>query len=341
MLLILLLEVSWPLLLSFAPTSDRSVHDIYPITYALVRKRFTFVSSCLNNLHANMDPNTLSIGPDRGFLEELWDGEPTFQFMKAPDLERTVQAFKLALARDPNHGQYLVFKGVPYATIERLVDNRDCTLYDCRILYAHTSKTLRIKMPSRAHDVLAVSFGQRLAFKLEPTGAYSMLTPSGPVTMHMGNVTKMPDAGWGPAGKDYLTGVLEVGYSESSPLLALDARLWLEKPESHVQHVVTAKISPTRPEIVFRKWEAERHTLTKTRSKPEWQAKVTQEARAALANETVTVSGQIDLSFIQIFERPADQAAGQGDIILTQDDLATLSRAIWVIQKFIPPLHLS
>jgi hypothetical protein len=296
-------------------------------------------------------PQQFNMASDIDFLNQILEGEPTFQFKRPCNLGRTVQSFTLALyeglSKRQSRGQYFVFKDIPYYVVEQLAQKRGSQIYHCRLLYLYEEQTLRIRIPCLATEVLRAWFGPLLGIKLDGMGRllWEELSLTGASDWDMGSVLKMPDPGWGSMREiSYITCVLEVGLWESTmrKKLELDARFWFEKPESHVQQVVTAVIAPSRPEIILQKWEAPRPEDTRpkakrrTRSRRPPQARITQEARMTYPNETITVSGTIELSFAQLFKRPPDEAAGQGDILFTKDDLADGARRVWSSQNLIP-----
>jgi hypothetical protein len=111
----------------------------------------------------------------------------------------------------------------------------------------------------------------------------------------------------------------------------LDARLWVESPESedsHVRQVITILIASDRPEITFQKWE--------TASDQPRRALMTEEVDVYLVNNVPAATGSLSLSFEKIFERPPRPNTAERDLIFKGEDLTTVAWKIWRRQKLIP-----
>lgn len=265
------------------------------------------------------------------YLEALLENEPTFQFTSIDSLERTVQGFK-----DPIQSQYLVYKGVPYNTFEQLVDNEQSITFHERFLYLHDTESLRIKMRSGAHEAAIGEFIQLLTKKLTVMGVIDEITPRHSALKRLGNVSKEPDGAWGPLVPErYATCILEVGMSEPQHKLQLDARLWLELPESlkcHIHQVITINIHHDKPRIDLQKWEQSRREYGKTRTNHPRRAIKTEEVQVSLVNNVPVVTGSLRLSFSKLFERPPIPETSEGDIIFTSNELIALAKEVWIEQ---------
>jgi hypothetical protein len=173
-------------------------------------------------------------------FEEILEGEPTFQFTNVDAMESGLQDLSIALTKGESHNECLVFENVPYRTLMRMDRDRSSLIFRSKLLYFHEKNIAKIKMPSKLHDTLAMLFSYQVCLKVEKMGAYSILNLPGSADQDMSKVTKTTRSILGTLGRNYVTTVLEVGLSESSRKLALEARLWLERPESRVTQVVTA-----------------------------------------------------------------------------------------------------
>jgi hypothetical protein len=146
------------------------------------------------------------------YLEDLLEGEPTFQFTSVNNLERTVERF-----HDQTQREYLVFKDVPYDTFQQLGNNRYSIVSCCRFLYIHNTKSVRIKIPSKGHGAASGEFNKLLIKKLTLMDVIDDITSRHSQLRRIGNVSKQPDGAWGPlVPQHYATCVLEVGLSESA-----------------------------------------------------------------------------------------------------------------------------
>lgn len=195
----------------------------------------------------------------------------------------------------------------------------------------HQTKCFIIKMPSAAHQTVVVEFTKLLQRKLEDIGAGSNFEER-QYTEDMGNISRKPSGSWGLQDKDYATGVISVKLSKSTKRLPDAAHLWIDHPESHVHQVITAKIRPDKPEIIFQGWEDSNHGYV-TRGHPR-QAISTQEAKVELKNNRSEADGPIHLSYSQILEEPPPEGTPD-DIVVTPDDLAEIAEEVWFLQNFI------
>ena len=270
----------------------------------------------------------------RDYLEDLLGKEPSFQFTSVDNLERTVQRFE-----DQGQSQYLSFRGVPEDVFLELGTNRSSILYCCRYLYIHGTQSVRIRMPSEAHGTAVGEFSQRLIVKLTRMGSSDDITSRHSGLRNMGSVSKEPDGSWGPlVPQRYVTCILEVGMSESQHKLLLDARLWLELPESpkcHIHQVITIKIHQDQPRIVLQKWEQSRREYGGTRSSHPREALKTEEVEVSLVNNIAVATGSLRLSFAKIFERPPAAGTLEDDVIFSPEDLIAIAREVWIAQKMV------
>jgi hypothetical protein len=227
-------------------------------------------------------------------LHALQEDTPTIQFSSVANLKRTVQKIL-----DRGESEYVVVQNVSYEAFLRIADDKPSILFHKRKLYLHDVHTLRIKMGLNPHGTAIKCFNNMLLLnKLGPMGIdYQGLGGKASARQRLDGVNKEPDDSWGSHGVDYHTCVLEVGVSESARHLALDAHLWVESPESKVTQVVTIKVHPKRPEIVFQKWEKVELAYGGTRSRHPAQAQKVEEVRASLVNNLPTAAGGLSLSF--------------------------------------------
>jgi hypothetical protein len=273
--------------------------------------------------------NSKSRSMSSALVEGLLESEYTFQFTSLDNLHKTLQDFRVALAKDPNQERICIFKGVPNKTFDKFID---CENPYYRTLYFHETRILRIKMPSPAHEEVGASFFGLMRDKIKAMGLYGRTRSQCATLTHLRKVSKEPDGIWGPGLAGNATCILEVGMAESVAQLGLSARIWLEPEESHVNQVITAKIYSDRPEIIFQKWELTRREYGKTRSSHPRNAMKTHEVTVSLVNNIPTATDSLRLSFSKIYERPPNPATPEGDFIFTPDELADLAARTWVMQ---------
>lgn len=267
---------------------------------------------------------------DEGLSEE----GPVIHFTSVDNLERTVQDFQNAFFEDPSRGGDLPihFKNVPYDAFQQLCDKNECSITcHCRLLYFEDTETLIVKMTISAHhEAAAMGFTTIFISKILQMGLRDAIKSRGAALAHMGQVHKQPDQCWGPANKNYVTLVLEVGASQSQQGLTTDAHRWIESPNSHVQQVVGIKIRSDQPTLIFRKWVAESAAYMGTlRSSSSRRATMTQEVTVSLVNNTPTADGSLSLNFSDIFERAPNPGSNESDIVLNPDDFCCIATDVW------------
>lgn len=176
-------------------------------------------------------------------LEGLSDVEATIDFTNPKDFTRTLQALLYnACSCDRTSDHTVLVTGFPKKYISIDDDQQPLFPGSHKTLYFEDSETLLITMPGGAHEIAAARFSVYLDQKLGAMGCTEELVTKGRETALMGNVTKEPDASWGPfragTGPSYATCVLESAKSESGRALARDAKIWLEHDNSHVTNVI-------------------------------------------------------------------------------------------------------
>jgi hypothetical protein len=266
------------------------------------------------------------------FLEDLLEGEPTFQFTTVKNLERTVRRFY-----DQNQHEYLVFNDVPYDTFQHLGNDKSSILYSCRFLYLDDTKSLRIRMPSAAHEAASSEFNRRLLGKLGEMNLFNDVTIRHSQLRRIEKVRKQPDGSWGPVVPErYATCVLELGPSQSAHQLEIAARQWLElsdSPQSRIHQVFTIKIDQARQQIIFQKWERTGRAYGRTRSDHPRRAHKTEEVMVSMVNNEPVATGSLRLDFSMLFERPPRPGTSENDIVFMPEDLTVIANEVWVARS--------
>jgi hypothetical protein len=187
-------------------------------------------------------------------------------------------------------------------------------------------------MASPEHESIIGSLTFFLSLQIANMGLFAELDLLGTTKVRYRNFHKRPDACIGPVGSTpvILNFVIEVGVSESSPRLAINAEKWLLLPGSAVQIAVTVEASRTRPEIVICCWEC-----VSTRSNTQ-SAVCTQRVTISYTNNTTAVTEPITLPFQKVVGRPIDPSRPQEqNFVLTANDLAVVAEKVWRRQNFI------
>jgi hypothetical protein len=191
-------------------------------------------------------------------------------------------------------------------------------------------------MPFPEHEVAARAFGNYVGRKIDDMDLDDELDALGSTTVRFGSFSKEADGCWGPALQSTKpTLVLEIGLSESSRQLAIDARGWLELRGSAAQLVVIIKINRDNPEIVAQCWELRpRQSSISTRASS-LSASYTQEVRMFRSNDTTMVTGDMILSFSKVVGRLIDlNNPREQDFTITQQKFQKLAEKVWRKQGF-------
>jgi hypothetical protein len=192
-------------------------------------------------------------------------------------------------------------------------------------------------MPFPEHEVAARAFGIYVNQKIDIMDLDDELDDLGSTTLRFGSFSKEADGCWAPALQSTNpTLVLEIGLSESSRQLAIDAQGWLESRGSTVKLAVIMKINRDDPEIVVRRWELRpRQSSIRTRASP-LSASCTQEVRMFRSNNTTMVTGDMILPFQKVVGRLVDPNNPQEqDFTITQQKFQKLAEKVWRKQRFI------
>jgi hypothetical protein len=283
-------------------------------------------------------PSTAGLFSD--LLKGLPDDTTRASFTSIQSLRKRAADQLRALQKDQTRNQFLVFVDVPYDEFLKIEKASTTNTY-IRWIYEKITQLLIIKvMASPEHESAIESFKLPLYLQIANMGLDTELDLLGTTSIHYGSFSKRADACLGLVGSDpiHLTTILEVGLSESSPKLTLDAQGWLLSNGSTVQIAITIEISRSRPEIVVRCWE---HAPClhdhKTPRKPSQSAVCRQEVSITYTNNATVVTGPITLSFQKVVGRPINPSHPQEtDFAISANDLTKMAEKVWKRQKFIP-----
>ncbi|KAJ5605817.1 hypothetical protein N7510_008598 [Penicillium lagena] len=278
-------------------------------------------------------------------LAQLADEVNQHPFTSRQGLQNSLKRRHQQLRQDATRDQYLVFTSVPPAVSSRLSDEQSRTSKYCRFSYNETTGILiaKVMMLSPAHEHARSKFGHLVDSKLDAMNIDEVWS-LGSATVRIGNWTKQADCCWAPSPTlASLSFVVEVGLSESTRRLALDAHGWLETSSSPVKVVVTITIKHENPEVILRRWEPvprsdgvrtrsytplAHNTATIKLSRSSNTASVTGESDI---NGTTTTTTQLDLPFDKIVGRPPHHPL-ERDIVITEQELVGFAERIWRLQ---------
>jgi hypothetical protein len=261
-------------------------------------------------------------------LEQLPDVERTFYFTDPQKLRQDIWNF-FDDGLDSLRDYTVLIKKFPLESLDT-DDEEHVIPANCKILYLENRQCLFLTLTSSPHETASQTFGDIMREKLLAMHCDEECISTERANRKLTNLQKTPDLSWRPEAGLHITLALEVEVSESERGLALDAKIWLEDPESHVAQVITIRINRTRPEIVFSVWEATKEeTDTDTRVKPLPKSKEVQKGIVTLEQERLVANGRITLSFSNMFERQARRGTAERDVIFSALDLERVSRVVW------------
>ncbi|PSS09275.1 hypothetical protein M430DRAFT_53800 [Amorphotheca resinae ATCC 22711] len=276
------------------------------------------------------------IGYPAYFLEGFPEGTEIRQFTNILSVRKRSHDRHIALLQDKTQNPFLIFTDVPDSEFLKICEKTPRTSRTTRILYSWKTHTLILKiMPYIAHETAKEELKLCIGIQITTMGLGGELYPIGQTTIRFGDFTKEPDGGWARLSQNPNPSfVLEIGLSESSGRLVLDARGWLESTGSTVQIAVTIMVNRKKPEIVVQRWEIVPRVYSVRTRASHPPASCTQEVRSHYLNQTILVTGGLVIPFNKVVGRPANQPLEQ-DFVITRQDLEDLSRKVWTVQKFL------
>ncbi|KAJ5091998.1 hypothetical protein NUU61_006868 [Penicillium alfredii] len=167
------------------------------------------------------------------------------------------QAIKEKLVTEvlKGHTGYLWLSDVAEDTFYQLKGDTSRSTRRLHCLYEFDEHKLRVRMPEKVHDSLAVQLGVLINDKLRSAGLLNIAcVPNMSPTITLGTTAAEPDGCWGPINSEGFTVGIEVGNSQSSTELVRDARHWIEHAESSFQICIVVELSNNRNTITLSVW---------------------------------------------------------------------------------------
>ncbi|KAM5442650.1 hypothetical protein MferCBS31731_002529 [Microsporum ferrugineum] len=143
--------------------------------------------------------------------------------------------------------------------------------------------------------------------------------------------TKEPDGSFTLEHRDWPILTIEAGVSESDAKLNMDARGWLESPESETEVVITIKVNRHFPQMTFKKWEKSTASATRSSHQP---AEATQTVHVRYSNNITEVTGNMVIPLAKLAGR-GPQNTNEHDIIITEAAFEMISKKVWIAQEFL------
>lgn len=285
------------------------------------------------------------MGSSQNSIEQLVEQRP---FTSSQSLRQSLEYRRQALQQRKTHDQYLLFTSVPKAEFSSLSEDLSQASKFCRFSYNSETGTLVTKvMPTPEHEIAAATFQNLIFLELHAMDLDDEVDTLNTMTVTIGSWKKQADCCWAPASQSTaLSLVAEVGLSESSQKLAIDARGWLEISTLSVQLVITIEINRQTPEVIIHRWELRpRQYPLSTRSSP-FSARRTATLKLSHTNNATSVTGesqtdnttttvtQLDLPFEKVVGRPPNPPH-ERDFVISEQQLRKFGEKIWRKQGFL------
>lgn len=163
-----------------------------------------------------------------------------------------------------------------------------------------------------------------LAYALQWTGRHGVIEE--------GDRAKQPDNGFRPrhpprgrSGK-WPAVVLEVAYTESAGTkLARDLEWWITRSRGDVKAAIGLLVSTASKEIVLERWEMDPREGARCQQRVVISQPVDKDV-------VVVTNAPLTIRFESFMLRSAER--GEGDIVMTEDDLKLMAQLIWQTQGF-------
>lgn len=261
---------------------------------------------------------------------------PKVPFTTLSDFEDKVLTQRDLLDSDQSACQYLIFTSTPKSIAKKLLFGELLISKAVRLTYESRSRDLTAKIKLGPPYETAIELITYLIYnKARFLGCGKLTKPVGSATMAFGTWFKQADKclkPYSPIAPKPVSFTIEVGISESDPLLAAEANEWLRPKNASpsVKLVLTISINRTRPDILFQLWENPPRTCT-TSTRANWSlcrpSQVIRVSRGPQMQPVYAGSKQLTLPLHKILDRPLVPL--ERDLILTAPDLYDIAEEIW------------
>jgi len=231
---------------------------------------------------------------------------------------------------------YLIFSPVTprqLANIDRL---RKTCYKDLRFLYLNEPQVLIVKhMPDPVHHLAAKMFEDIIKEKLLAGGQRNEMANMGNTTYQGMSSGKQPDGSLRPLRArpnhlDWPTVIFEGGVSETPNRLTADGRWWIENSKGAVKIVLLFFASVTDKSIRIELWKPGK--VEKQHGTYESDKDVvtgpTLKKRVKITPNAIT-GAPLKLKFKDILLRKPKKKRGEGDYIITEDEIREYYNRVW------------
>jgi hypothetical protein len=269
--------------------------------------------------------------------------------LREPQVFKSVIENRFTALRDGSvEDSYLSFNGVTPQLFEYIESRRNSLgAKRVRFTYFADIETLIVKVPSEAHEKAHAIIGHEIFLRLRGHMAVDgdEVVPVQSTTFHgSGGSSKEADSAYKNLNvrshvASWPVWVVEGGMSESIERLRGDASWWINHSNGDVQLVLLVWICPSRRTIKVETWVPERkppsaapgpRSGARGATPTLWARKGDDEVEMEFSANTPTYHGPPSLvfQFSQLVGRPPN-LPGEGDVVLTRQELLRLARTIW------------
>ncbi|EFQ96660.1 hypothetical protein MGYG_08583 [Nannizzia gypsea CBS 118893] len=270
---------------------------------------------------------------DSPLLIGLPDRTPQVKYTNMEDISFLVDRRVRLCCLDDSQSPFIIVVNIP-PTILQDFD----TIYPDkgpRILANLQDKVLVIEvMVTKAHEIAARMLEMCIERQLEKMNLEYEILASGAGRATSSTFVKEPDGSFTLQHHDWPILAIESGVYESETKLKMDARGWLESASSETKIVITIKIDRHSPQIDFKKWEHSISTPNRTTRSSHQPAEVTEAIHARYYNDVTDITGDMTIQFEKIAGRKPNNA-NEHDIVITKSDFESISKMVWLGQKFL------
>jgi hypothetical protein len=237
------------------------------------------------------------------------------------------------------HAPFIIFTNVSPEVFEFLAADENRILKSARFRYNFVTKHLILKMPEWDHETLAGLFRGMIDAQLIRMGVSDEFTSISSPKIRLGDWVKEPDMAWSPEITANVSVVLEVGSSEPSQQLKIEARGWVEPPGTPVQTCITIDLTPQN-NITIDIWRLDGRLCRVSSRRSPSTAIVMQHIEIVRQNQQAQVNGwkrdqhlnqiatdRIELDFSMFVGRHATNL--EQDILISRDSLLAFAARFW------------
>ena len=281
----------------------------------------------------------LSVPSDKEFyLKEGLEGQENHKYRDGKSFSRVIGSRVDQLcAGNFKAGQYVMFNSVKQSNIAYIGRIRNNYYKELRLMHFPAEKILIVKIvPGMLEGLVTTDFTDLLKKKITHMGPDCGLGNLRSAAFEGSLGLKEPDVGLKPRFArpnlaDWPTLVFECGIQESLERLKVDSRWWLEDHGRAVNIVLLFTTCRSEKKIHIEQWELNPVSNPQVTTGGHPGSPILSPTRTCQIDilPSGTSGAPLTLSFEKIFLRPPIEDLGEGDIVLTGEELQNYAARIW------------